>query len=168
MNFLKFLKHRYTTIRHSASERFTTLYQRLRGSAAYAETGFTLIELLVVVLMIGILASIATPSYLSYTQRAHFTEVVTAADALKAGVALCGQENNSFINCDSGTNGIPPSATVSPLGSRIASLGVNDGVITGQGRSPAPADTYVLTPALRADGSVGWTVSGTCVANATC
>ena len=41
---------------------------------AKGNKGFTLIELMLVIAMVGVLASIATPSYLNYAQRARATQ----------------------------------------------------------------------------------------------
>jgi type IV pilus assembly protein PilA len=48
--------------------------------------GFTLIELMIVVAIVGILASIAIPSYQDYTIRARVTEGLTMADGAKRSV----------------------------------------------------------------------------------
>ncbi len=55
--------------------------------------GFTLIELLIVVAIIGILAAIAIPNYMSYTKRAKMGEVVHAMGAIKNAVVVYYSEN---------------------------------------------------------------------------
>ena len=47
------------------------------------QKGFTLIELMITIAIVGILAAIAIPSYLSYTEKARFSEVVQAAEKLR-------------------------------------------------------------------------------------
>ena len=45
--------------------------------------GFTLIELMIVIAIVGILASIAMPSYRDYVRKANMTEVTTLVGGLK-------------------------------------------------------------------------------------
>ena len=73
---------------------------------AQEERGFTLIELLVVILIIGILAAIAIPSFINQKGKAYDAEakstVVTAAKAMEA----CATDNNGqYTNCEPHASG---------------------------------------------------------------
>jgi type IV pilus assembly protein PilA len=71
---------------------------RLRQSST-DEGGFTLIELLVVILIIGILAAIAIPAFLSQTSKASDSAAKTQAGTLRTVMQSYANENNgSFEN----------------------------------------------------------------------
>jgi type IV pilus assembly protein PilA len=58
------------------------------------EGGFTLIELLVVILIIGILAAIAIPAFLSQTSKASDSAAKTQAGTLQTTMEAYASENN--------------------------------------------------------------------------
>lgn len=126
--------------------------------------GFTLIELMITIAIVGILAAVAIPSYINYTQKARFSEVVQAVSSLKPVVAQCIVTHNGLSTCSNGVNGFPAAQDAA---GNVASVTVTDGVITGTGGGSAPADTYILTPAFN-NNVVTWSVSGTCQTQGTC
>jgi type IV pilus assembly protein PilA len=124
--------------------------------------GFSLIELMIVVAIIGILSTIAIPSYQNYTLRARFAEVVAATEPFKIAVSLALQQGITVDELNNNYHGIPaePAAT-----KNLASVKVENGIITATATSIINGNTYILKP--NSDGSA-WTVDGTCVKAGLC
>jgi type IV pilus assembly protein PilE len=90
-----------------------------------AQKGFTLIELMIVVAIIGILASIAIPSYNDYTKKGKAAEATANLADLRVKMEQYFQDNRTYVggNC-APTNGakyftyacsVAPSATAYTL-----------------------------------------------------
>lgn len=119
--------------------------------------GFSLIELMIVVMIISILSLLALPSYQTYAQKARFTEIISTAHAYQLAVALALQTGASLKEINLGENGIPDAP---PATANLASLSVDNGVITATSTEAAGQATFILTP--NRDGS-HFTVKGTCL-----
>lgn len=78
-------------------------------------SGFTLIELMIVVVIVGILAAIAMPSYQRYVLRSHRTVAINALLDMASREARYYSANNVYTNALTGVNGLGYASSPAPV-----------------------------------------------------
>jgi type IV pilus assembly protein PilA len=110
------------------------MLQTIRNRAQ-DEKGFTLIELLVVILIIGILAAIALPSFLGQRTKAQDASAKSNARNAVSHVESCYATEQNMANCDTAAD----LNDAAPLGFTI---GAGNGNVT---IAPDGTDGYTIT-----------------------
>jgi type IV pilus assembly protein PilA len=125
---------------------------------AQEERGFTLIELLVVILIIGILAAIAIPSFLNQRSKGNDAEAKSTAVTAAEAMETCATDNNgSYLNCsEASLDSIEPTLNDSAARTTVASTANTYSIVVTSNRD---ADAATFTLSRSSTGQTGRTCS---------
>ena len=137
----------------SAADRIRGVFEALRRRFE-SEEGFTLVELTIVLLVLGILMTIAVPSYLTFKDRASKTAAQTDISQAMRAVAAYGNDNfpgspsdPNADTTDSGFTGITLAGLATKYDASISTVAGAPFVINPAGFTGSSTD-FCLTAAI--------------------
>jgi type IV pilus assembly protein PilE len=99
--------------------------------------GFTLVELMIAVLIVGILAAIAIPSYANYVKRANRTDATRSLSVTAQALERCYSQNFTYNVATCPISGVSPV----PSSQGYYSITITVNVVAG----PPATESYTLS-----------------------